>query len=308
MGTLETNTAYELLEDTEIESQITSQIISEGQYIREHEQKRTSHGEHNKRRVKVRVFYVNVDSIDAGDTGKLTFLKEQINLHDDKRTTHVVAVIWTRLKPSLDGGLVKTELALDGYTFLPSDCTSKDSEEEEKLGPNRRLLVAVKIRTPALKVRTFQQLSGNFIVCAIVFDCKFKCRQCVSVEKVEDAIYPFGLLRYKGLAAEGLNGMDEQLTSKVNRFAQNIASPTVMVGDFSLGIDRAEYHWSYHGDCYVLMFHGIPLDTDRGVLDLVFSNSPGLVSNIQNRVISNTDKQDHCILTFDLILGYDCDM
>ena len=48
--------------------------------------------------------------------------------------------------------------------------------------------------------------------------------------------------------------------------------------------------------------------TDGNILDLIFG-TPGFVKDIQNRgnISVNSVKQDHCILTFKLYLGDDCD-
>ena len=303
----------------------------------------TGDKKHKKKRVSLKVFYVNARSINGSraNENKVRYVRQ----HIEAARPDFVAIVETWLTGSKRDEDILASLGLDGFTLYRKDRV--DTTYSGRVRRGGGMILAIKSTIVAELVDGYkdQFIWANFMH-------TFNCVQCAGANEKS---YSMGLLyrrkqpyRSDQTRAEFDEESRQLWDDHVSRFLapDPSTSGAVLLGDFNFDIkveipDLKDLPWGtprsaasrifldqpiYKGFKKVLpssyergLFESIEeagleqlvedaTHKDGNILDLIFS-SPGFVKTIKNggNIGVNSITQDHCILTFKLFLGYDCD-
>ncbi|CAG0902771.1 unnamed protein product [Darwinula stevensoni] len=190
--------------------------------------------EHNKKEVKIKVFYVNARSINPANEGKIAYLKRHIRDADP----HIIAIVETWLTSRISDSDVKSYLGLETYKLFRRDRVDRDPDGKTRRGGG--MIIAVKMTSLNLSAEFLDSYDDNFL--ALTLEYTHNCSKCAGKSS---EIFSFGLL-YRRKSAYKKGQTDQQFRDASNALREHVASfgatvpnlgGVVLVGDFNFKID-----------------------------------------------------------------------
>lgn len=298
--------------------------------------------EHKKEKVKLTVFYINARSINPTNTNgnKCKFLKDELN----KIKPDVVAIVETWLTNKISVEQVEQSLGLADYVIFRRDRTDQfdgqfrkgggvliavkstsnllSKETKNYNGEFIALLLTYKFNCEACAGKKSSEFSFGLVYRRTT---KFKNEEKTEfeitsnnlwtqiysfcsedLEKPEKTSVLIGDFNF-GSVAKARNIVDKNIVNKkiYREFKKHVSK----IFEKGLYADKEEINSNIlssfgSGSNFVQRVEE-PTHVKGGILDLIFSLPENFVSNIKNCGYI-PKKQDHCILTFDMNIGYDC--
>ncbi len=324
-----------------VETYVVGQPIPESKTTEE--TKSEDEDEHDKKKVLLNVFYVNARSINnsRANMSKVQYVKRQIGTVKPD----IVAIVETWLTPTKTDEEVKSTLGLNGYNLFRRDRTDKNSKGKIRRGGGMILAIRNNIDAYFDDFYKDQFMAVSFKHTFNCSECSGSNEKSFLFGLLYRRKQPYTSGQTRDEFNEDSDTLWSIHVTPFLASVP-FKSGTVLVGDFNFDIkveipNVDDLPWGvpissaariaacmpiYQGFKKFIsssyergLFENIESSgmdqlvedathTDGNILDLIFS-TPGFVKDITNRgnISVNSIRQDHCILTFKLLLGYDCD-